>query len=522
MDVDTITALTPICKYVLVFLGLAIVFWVLRDPLKGLVDRLIAVKVKTKGVEAELSAPLIGEAQGAPAIRYEEQVALEEAPRPEEELEPSDIEPASAAEWATKMLAAFRVSDLEAAQAAFNETQEVEDDPVKKLQYKALYTACRYEHGDTSALGELQQLAEQDGVAMIAYPLLAQCYQDAGDFKHAAKSYDLAAQHADSEQKRADAVVQAAICLFEGGKQEDAYTRVMQEISELTAADAVCKLYEGLASLYDLDKELELRAFALEKALEIKPNDMKLRFRAAHSYGEKNLDPLSLLHYKTLIRLNPDEAGSLNNIGVAYSRLQMPIRAIQSYKAAARLNYALAAGNLALSFVEAGFVQEARQSIEEAKKQEKTDPQVGRAMIAISEMEGEEAREEDVYLNAARDQQRFFLSFAEAYFTRGIAAASFAGSWKFADGAEATISQTDNEIEANWNRDHAKYKLTGQVNNRGASITTYKMRYSLGKELDFGDDGHGYAYLSPDGQQLFVMTLKVQEHSLETLTRSED
>jgi Flp pilus assembly protein TadD len=523
VDAETITALTPICKYVLVFVLVIAVLYVLRDPLKRLVDRLITFKLKTKVVEAELSAPVIGETAATPAILYQEQVALEQPPTLEEELDLAEMEPASAPEWVQKMLAAFSAGDMEAAQAAFTETQQLEQDPVTKLRYEALYAFCRYGEGDTSALGELQQLAEKEGVAPMAYPLLAQCYENAGDFKHAASTYELAAQHADSEQDRAQLVVHAATCLFRDGKQQDAYTMVMKEVSELTAPEALSRLYEGLASLYELAKDPELRAFALEKALEFKPNDMTVRFRAAYSYGEKNLMPLALLHYKTLVRFDPDEPGSLNNLGVAYARLGMPIRAVESYQAAAGAKETLAAANLAEAYITAGFKREALEVIDQARKQEKVHARVGAAIEVISEADEAEADSEASYLEAAREQQRFLQSFAAAYFAKEVVAPGFAGSWTFADGAEAMITQTENEIEANWKRDNVKYKLTGQVNNRGARATMYKMEYGplSGKELRFIEDKTGYVYLSPDDQELLIMTIKGHEHSFEKLTRCE-
>ena len=69
LDAETIVAITPICKYLLLFLlGLALLY-VLRDPLKRLLDRLITLKLKTKAVEAELLAPVIRETEAPPAIQ---------------------------------------------------------------------------------------------------------------------------------------------------------------------------------------------------------------------------------------------------------------------------------------------------------------------------------------------------------------------------------------------------------------------------------------------------------------------
>jgi Flp pilus assembly protein TadD len=522
MDPETIVALTPICKYLVIFAAVVVALYVLREPLKRLLDRLIAVRLKTRALEAELSAPAFVPTTAPAADHYQEQVPPEDTPRPGEGVGPAGIEPATAAEWVQKMLAAFRDGDWGAAEAAFAETQKAEDDPVKKLQYEALYASCRYEQGDTSALAELRQLAEKEGVATIAYPLLGQCYENFGDFDNAAKAYELAAHHASSEEERARIVVRAASCVFKGGRQQDAYTMLMSQISDSTTTEALSVLYDGLASLYELAEDPELCALALEKALEIKPNDARLRFRAGYSYGEKHLDHLALLHYKTLVRFDPDDTGSLNNLGVAYSRLDMPIRAIESFEAAGG-NETLAAANLAEAYIAGGFKRRATELIDQARRQEQVHARVGVAMEEISEREETEANAERAVLQAAREQQRFLLSFASAYFTADVAARTFADTWVFPDGVEATIVQTDHEIKGDWTRDKKKYRFTGRVNNRGAKITRHRMQYATasGQELGFTDDGEGYAYMSPDGMQLPMMTLKGHEHSLETLTRSE-
>ena len=523
MDAETITAISRLWPLALI-LFLAVCVILFRAQIASLLDRADTFRLKRGTLEAELSASTVAKSETAATVTHPQTIALEEAPTLEEQLDLAETEPASAGQWAERMVAAFRDGDLEAAQMAFAETQEAEDDPVKKLQYKALYAFCRSEEGDPSALHELQQLAEQGDVAPMAYPLLGRCYEDVGDFKHAAKSYEMAAQHADSEEDRAQMVVHAANCLFKDGKQQDAYTLVMMEISALTGSDALSSLYEGLASLYEHAKEPALRALALDKALEFKPNDFRLRFGAAYSYGQNDLVQLALLHYKTLVGFDPDEPSSVNNLGVAYALLDMPIRAVESYEAAAAGNETLAAANLAEAYITAGFKREAQEVIDQARKQQHVHARVGAAMQEISEREEAEANTEQLILEAAREQHRFLLSFAGAYFTGQVAAPTFAGTWKLSDGADAVIRQTDNDIEANWDRENKKYRFTGQVNNRGATITTYKMEYGVasGKELGFTEDKTGYAYLSPDDQELLIMTIKGHEHSVETLTRSED
>ena len=284
-------------------------------------------------------------------------------------------------------------------------------------------------------------------------------------------------------------------------------------------------MYEGLASLYGLAEDPELRALALEKVLESRPNDTGLRFRVAYSYGQKDLSALSLLHYKTLLQFDPNNAIGLNNLAVEYDRLHMPMRSANTYKKAVGLNETLASANLAYRLMNAGFVEDARKLLDKAREQENIHPNVGSAIAAISEKEKGESKTEQDALKAAHEQQSFLHSFAEAYFTEKPDPSSFHGGWRFPDGIEMTMTQGPDQIEAKWVRDEKEYELTGHPSNRAARIKTRKvvkgMRYVslLGSMIRSGEDSRGYIYLTADGQNLFLMDLKDQKHSIETLDR---
>ncbi len=88
-------------------------------------------------------------------------------------------------------------------------------------------------------------------------------------------------------------------------------------------------------------------------------------------------------------------------------------------------------------------------------------------------------------------------------------------SWLFwliatSDGIEIELTQKEVEIEAYWTSAKTKYKITGTVINRGATISIYKEEYiwSSPNKFEFGMDRTGYAYLAPDGQKLFIMIMK--------------
>lgn len=246
-----------------------------------------------------------------------------------------------------------------------------------------------------------------------------------------------------------------------------------------------------------------------------------MHFSATYSYGEEALRPLALLHYKTLLQFEPDYPMALNNVGVEYKHLGMPINAVKCYKKAAELNETLAMANIAYQFLDAGFEEEASQILYKAKEQDKPHANVARATSAASDRNETESKREESVIIDAREQQRFILAFAEAYFAGKPSLPTFSGIWRSSDDIETEITETDSRIEANWKRDTKRYKFTGIVSNRGAKITVYKEEYVFWPktELKFIVDSSGYAYLTPNGQQLLIMTLKEGKHTFMELTK---
>ena len=70
-----------------------------------------------------------------------------------------------------------------------------------------------------------------------------------------------------------------------------------------------------MADIYEKENDHENRAFVLDKAVELKPNDASLIFKVGYSYAESDYDELSLLHYKNAQDINPNDE-SVQNIPV--------------------------------------------------------------------------------------------------------------------------------------------------------------------------------------------------------------
>lgn len=524
MPTDIVEAIGNLWRLVLV--GALVLFIVLfRKPLGEFLGRLI--KFRIRGGQAELSAEAHEAKRPETGERPELEDGLVSEEKPIEAVEQTlKRETLTSEEWLRKMIIAYFSRDTKSGEEAFNEAQQAETNAVEKQKNEALHLWLRYDYGgDASALSGLKDMAEQEGldtsVKHAVYRYVGMCYKSANNFDKAIESFEIAAQTSQTEAEHADDIVEVAKCLHEMKQQPEALKRIMHEIGSVTDSDALSLLYQGLASLYELTENHEFRAIALEKALEIEPNNPDLRFYAAYSYGEKKYRSLSLYHYKTLLQFKPDYANAFNNMGVQYGLLQMPISSVNYYKKAIELGETIAMGDLARNYLNAGFEEEASQTVDKARQSENLHPNVGRAMSAISEAKEAESQKKNKELSVAGEQQRYIIDFADAYFSEKSDCPSFSGLWRTSDGMEIEIAQKEAEIEGYWVSDKTKYKITGAAVNRGATISIYKEKYvwSPTAKLEFVIDGTGYAYLASDGQKLFILIMKDGVHTFMELVK---
>ena len=432
-------------------------------------------------------------------------------------------EPKTAEEWESRMFdAAFFDRDLEKAKGAFEEYKKAEGSAEKKLNCEIFYDYLRFMGGDTRALQDLLRLADNPEAKHQAKLYVARCYKFAGDEARAVIEFDALAADKKAGKYRKEAAIEAAKCVFKLDRREEAYGRMMAELSTAKEFLEKASIYRALAELYDTAKEPELRALALEKALEFLPNDPNLRFGAAFSYATISLHGISYLHYSRMLSFDPDNTSALNNIGVQCDELKMPLRSIAYYKRAFDAGYSLAAANLAFRYIGAGFREEAEKVLEAAKGTKDMHPNVGSAIVALSKNdEYEQTTDEKVRLQAGK-AQHFFSQFAEAYFNPADSAVSFQGDWFSSAGYYLHIEHINGKLEGTWEEDATKKRFSGVATNRGVRVAVERMGYvlfSYPQKFDFQADGRGLLYFSPTDGKIHACFLQGDEEHYLTFGR---
>lgn len=495
MDTETIRAIGGLWPIVVSIVAL-IVIVILRKPLIGILERLKEVQFR-RG-DTAFSLPLESQSvelkPGAQTQVGEQSTAEPEEGNPTDEL--AYVIPETSGDWLAEMVRAFFDDDEKRGENAYKQAQDSESNAGQKLRNEALYLHLLYRSGDTSALEKLKGLAEQMSSTPEILPnveeYIGMSYELARDYRRAAEAYTSASEAARTEEGRANMMVAAAKCLFSAGDREAAFSKVASGIGSSSKSKALSNLYQGLASLYEKEENKELEAIALDKAIENSPNDRHLLFSAAYSYDEDEAKVLSLLHYNTLLKFNPDDPAALNNIGVVYGKLQMPAKQISYYKKAFEKDNTLAAANIAYDYIDVGFMDEAMQILTKASQKKDVHSNVGKATSEVTRRNEAESEREKELLEMAHEQRQFLLSFSEAYFVDHDANSGFEGTWFFPDEVVATSEQQNDKLRIEWERGDKQHYIVAYVKNHGAKITQYARE---DKYLPNNLADKGYAFL---------------------------
>lgn len=521
MSVDLVNAIAGLWKLagVMFLIVIAVVF---RNQFRNLILRI--TKFKAGKAEVELAQ--------APEETRATEASKQEAAAPTESTEQIDGDTGedrkTFPESIGDVLQQFNSGNVDGAEKSFKKLQELEQDQAKKRSNELFYLYLRFRFAqDAEALEKLKKKSQEEQTARDAHYFIGMCYEVADDLVSAAEAYKESAKLASTDSERVSAIISVANCLYRNGKREEAFDWLMAELGKASLPNAVSKIYLALAEIYKQEANQELRAIALEKASESNLSDARLRFDAAYAYGEGEYSEMSLLHYKNLLRFTPADLATLNNLGVAYSTLGMPMKSVEYYSKAAEGNKTLAMANLAYLYIGAGFVKEAREILDKAQGQDEVSPNVGSAMSSLSDKQEEEAKVEKQCLKSACEQQRFLLSFAEAYLTKANDPnrLGFVGFWQSEEGYSLEIFKDGSKIQGKATVKTVDISFEGKILNRGVKIDGYKSRFNStrtrlldGYSVSELGDGHGYGYLSPDGADLHLMTInkdkEKQKHRL--------
>lgn len=367
------------------------------------------------------------------------------APSPPQAVEAS-AEPEMTTDYFDEVMKAVCLRDWQGAEEAYQKliNHVRENDPVSVVWFQTAYHRECFSMGHPEALDALRSLSAENPNDPIPMAALGRSLFEFQQYTEAAECYKSACALAEP----AEAVryqIRAADSLRLAKNLDESREILLKAWASTKGGSGELK-YETLRALYNVLKESGevYPAFAVaEMALHENPTRSDFRFSLALDYDTPGYYELFLRHYKLFCERQPKNASALHNLGVAYSRLQLPISSVSRLKDALALGETLSASALGNVYLDAGMVGEAVKTLQEAQNKEGCEPQVTRSLATVYERQKKEAEEELAKLGKAKVQQDFLVSFGRAFLSDD--SRPLEGKWEFPFGT-ISLSFTSGKV----------------------------------------------------------------------------
>jgi tetratricopeptide (TPR) repeat protein len=229
-----------------------------------------------------------------------------------------------------------------------------------------------------------------------------------GEEQAAARTFEGAADKAHAPGKQQTLLAQSAR-RFAEANQDVETSRVVAKMRAAAEANPDLEL-SVLRTLADIAKnkgDLVGSIPALERIVQLVPDDYDAKFSLAYAHSQNANDPLALLHYLKIPE-HERSGATWNNVGVSSDAQGLPARAVDAYRKAQDAQETLAMSNLAAKFLRAGFLTEAMSLCEQALKVEDTHKNVGLTWASTKELPDEERKRLDKILTDAGPISNFY------------------------------------------------------------------------------------------------------------------
>ncbi|MBC8358852.1 MAG: hypothetical protein H8E54_07895, partial [Candidatus Aminicenantes bacterium] len=335
-------------------------------------------------------------------------------------------------------IALYVDKDYVKAQKILNDEADALLDDDDKLFYRAFVLRVSHPLGDKNAFKKLQELVQENKDSPPVIKQLAYRYKEMCEFKKAKdqflsaiEKYDV--NDSDKKSGLVEAYVQAAWCLADDDL-DGALSMLQRLLSNPNFQDFKAEIFNEMAEISKDKDNIERFFIYAEAALDTDPVNTSLRFDLAYTYSNENNNKLALLHYKRLIDAIKHDTAQ-NNIGAAYNALELKSKAVASYFKAAKEKQTISMGNLAHCYLEAGFVNDAKQQIVEANKLLNEDFDVHARVNSAQQklttlLENEDKKEREILLEA-KEERKFRVDYSKAFCSEAIIAKdNIEGIWK--------------------------------------------------------------------------------------------
>lgn len=271
--------------------------------------------------------------------------------------------------------------------------------------------------GQNGRFRQLKDYADANPNNSAIAEMLARVYHKYEKFDKSAKHYAAAAHASDNKIDKLHWLGLAAIA-FNRARQTEEANKLLSLIRAEAGNDT-----DNLKTILMTEREIatqnnndDLIAASLEALLELDPADHDTRFNLAYKYSSLGHDDLALYHYLKIPSHERSEA-TWNNLGVAYARLHMPIKAVDCYKLSESQRGTVAMSNMAKKLLDAGFLSDAEALCEKALAIPAHSPNIEETIGKLKASGPDEVEKENKALEKIRSASEFMRDFGNAIVT---------------------------------------------------------------------------------------------------------
>ena len=316
-----------------------------------------------------------------------------------------------------EMFEAYDRGDISQAEKIYQNKIRKELDAEKILFWDALVLRWKYCAGDAESLSRLEAIAKEKKNHDIEKQL-AYCYEFGDKNEAARKAYLNCIEYTEDNSEKIDCFIDIAKSYANEKNHIKAIETLLEVINNLSFKEYLEKVFVALVEIAESKKDDYLYFLFAEKLLEVNPVNTSIRFNLAFKYGDINENQLAIYHYRKLLNIN-ENAMAFNNIGVAYSKLDMKAKGVPYYERAREKQNTLAYANIAYKYLNEGFTEVADKLLKEAdglsQKGIEVHPNIGYAKKKLKDILEEENEKERKTLDLADDIQKFRVRHANAF-----------------------------------------------------------------------------------------------------------
>jgi tetratricopeptide (TPR) repeat protein len=272
--------------------------------------------------------------------------------------------------------------------------------------WQAFIEWARISFGKGGQLKRLKTLADANPTSEKTLFFLGRAYEQFDQHERSAEAFASAMRAAKSPARKAKCASNA-VSQFHLAKNRGKVDATLADLRKLSADTPSLEpiLAEAVQTIVEADKDEQFTIALLERRMELNPDDHSTRFALAYKQSMAGDEAIALHHY---LRIPYSERNAMtwNNIGAAAEQLGLPAKSVTAYERAAAMGETLAMSNLGSKFMNAGFLELAREQCDNALKNPPAHQNIGHLFTSLASFEETERSKQAEIL--AGTQSRLF------------------------------------------------------------------------------------------------------------------